>query len=104
LNERFNKYERYLKLMEENFKPNPTEEEIQVADELVPDMEALLYKNPEAVAEMFFNNDLFREYFLSQIPPEEMAKAEKIAGEQNTTIDEILKKKFAEIIEKLKAE
>jgi integrase len=98
LNERFNKYERYLKLIEEKWKPNPTEEEIQVADELVPDMEALLYKNPEAVAEMFFNNDLFQEYFLSRIPPEEMAKAEKIAKEQNTTTIEVVKKKFVEIL------
>jgi integrase len=98
LSERFNKYERYLKLIEEKWKPNPTEEEIQVADELVPDMEALLYKNPKAVAEMFFNNDIFREYFLSRIPPEEMAKAEKIAKEQNTTTIEVIKKKFAEIL------
>jgi hypothetical protein len=98
LSERFNKYERYLKLIEEKLKPNPTEEEIQVADELVPDMEALLYKNPKAVAEMFFNNDIFREYFLSRIPPEEMAKAEKIAKEQNTTTIEVIKKKFAEIL------
>ena len=104
LNERFNKYERYLKLIEEKWKPNPTEEEIQVADELVPDMEALLYNNPEAVAELFFSNEAFRNYLLSQIPPEELAKAEKIARAQDTTIDEILKKKFAEIIEKLKAE
>jgi integrase len=98
LNERFNKYERYLKLIEEKWKPNPTEEEIQVADELVPDMEALLYENPEAVADMFFNNALFKEYFLSQIPPEEMAKAEKMAKEQNTTSIEVIKKKFTELL------
>jgi peptidyl-tRNA hydrolase len=67
-------------------------------------MEALLYNNPEVVTEMFFSNEAFRNYLLSKIPPEELAKAEKIAREQNTTIDEILKKKFAEIIEKLKAE
>jgi integrase len=100
LNERFNKYERYLKLMEDNFKPNPTEAEIEVADELLPEMENLLYKNPEAVAEMFFNNELFKDYFLSRIPSEEMAKAEKMAKEQNTTTDEIIKKKFVEILKK----
>ena len=65
-------------------------------------MEALLYENPEAVTNMFFNNDLFREYFLSQIPPEEMKKAEKIAKEQNTTILEVIKKKFAEILKREK--
>jgi integrase len=102
LNERFNKYERYLKLIEENFKPNPTEEEIQVADDLLPDMETFLYKNPEAVADMFFNNDLFREYFISRIPPEEIAKADKIAKEQNTTTIEVIKKKFAEILKENK--
>jgi integrase len=102
LNERFNKYERYLKLIEENFKPNPTEEEIQAADDLIPDMETFLYKNPEAVADMFFNDDLFREYFISRIPPEEMAKAEKIAKEQNTTTIEAIKKKFAEILKENK--
>jgi len=102
LNERFNKYERYLKLMEEKWKPNPTEEEIQVADELVPDMEALLYKNPEAVADMFFDNALFREYFLSRIPPEEMAKAEEIAKEQNVATIEEIKKKFVEILKEYK--
>jgi hypothetical protein len=53
---------------------------------------------PLAVAEMFFNNALFREFFLSKIPPEEMAKAEKIAKEQNTTTIEVVKKKFAEIL------
>jgi integrase len=102
LNKRFNKYERYLKLMEEKFKPNPTEEEIQVADELVPGMETLLYKNPKAVADMFFNNAFFREYFLSRIPPEEMAKAEKIAKEQNTTTIEVIKKKFVETLKEEK--
>jgi integrase len=103
LNDRFNKYERYLKLMEDNFKPNPEEEEIQVANELLPEMEALLCENPEAITEMFFNNDLFREYFLSRIPPDEMEKAKKIAKEQNTTIIEVVKKKFIEILQKREA-
>jgi hypothetical protein len=67
-------------------------------------MEAFLYKNPEATAELFMSNSAFREYLLSRIPKEELAKAEKLAKEQNTTTDKLLKKKFAEIIEKLKAE
>jgi hypothetical protein len=60
-------------------------------------MEALLYKNPE-VADMFLNNTAFREYLLSRLPPEDKAKAEKLAKEQNTTVVEVLKKKFVELL------
>jgi hypothetical protein len=35
--------------MEDKFKPEPTEEEIQVAEKLLPKMEDLLYANPEKV-------------------------------------------------------
>jgi len=35
--------------MEDKFKPEPTEEEIQVAEKLLPKMEDLLYVNPEKV-------------------------------------------------------
>jgi integrase len=99
LTERFDKYEPYLKLMERNVKPNPPEQEIQVAEKLIPDMKYLLYKNPEAVAEIFLDNPTFREYFLSRIPPDEIAKEERIAKEQNTTNDDFLKKKFIELLE-----
>jgi len=64
--------------MEDKFKPEPTEEEIQVAEKLLPEMEDLLYKNPEKVADMFLHNKGFRELLASR-KPEEMAKAEKIA-------------------------
>jgi hypothetical protein len=86
--------------MEDKFKPEPTEEEIQVAEKLLPKMEDLLYANPEKVADVFLNTNAFRELLLSRIPPEELAKAEKIAKEQNTTTDEIIKKNFVEIIKK----
>jgi hypothetical protein len=102
LNERFNKYERYLKLMEKKFKPDPTEEEIHVAEKVLPKMEDFIYENPEEVAELFLNIPDFREYLLSRVPQEELAKAEEIAKEQNTTTDEIIKKKLVEIIEKMK--
>jgi hypothetical protein len=68
LNERFNKYEPYLKLMERNFKPNPQEKEIEVAEKLVPDMEGFLYANPEMTTELFMNNKAFRELAFSKIP------------------------------------
>ena len=83
--------------MEDKFKPEPTEEEIQVAEKLLPEMEDLLYKNPEEVADLFLNNKGFRELLTSR-KPEEMAKAEKIAKEQNTTTNEIIKKKLVEIL------
>jgi site-specific recombinase XerC len=98
LNERFNKYERYLKLLEDRFKPNPTEEQVQITEKLLPDVEDLLYKNPEKVAEMFLNNNDFRKLFLSKIPHEELAEVEKIAKEQNTTTNEILKQKLVETL------
>lgn len=69
---------------------------------LLPDLEALLYKNPEQVAGAFLNNTAFREYLLSRTPPEELAKAEKIAKEQNTTTTEIIKRKLIEILRKEK--
>lgn len=84
--------------MEDKFKPEPTEEEIQVAEKLLPEMEDVLYKNPEKVAEVFLNNNAFRELLLSRLPPEELAKAEKIAKEQNTTMEEVIKKKLVEIL------
>lgn len=84
--------------MEDKFKPEPTEEEIQVAEKLLPKMEGFLYENPETVAEMFLNNIEFRKLLLARIPQEEMAKAERIAKEQNTTIDEVMKKKLVEIL------
>ena len=102
LDERFNKYERYFKLMENKFKPEPTEEEIQIAEKLLPSMEVLLYKDPEKVAELFWNDNNFRKYAVSRIPQEEMTKAEKIAKEQNTTLNEVLRKKFVEILKKQK--
>ncbi len=102
LNERFNKYERYLRFMEENFKPNPTEQQIQVANELLPEMEDFLYKNSETTAELLINNSAFREYLLSRIPREELAQVEKIAKEQNTTSLEVIKKKFVEILKEKK--
>jgi hypothetical protein len=101
LNKRFNKYEPCMKLMENNFKPNPTEQEIQVAEKLLPSMENLLYANPEKVAELYLNDCDFRKLLLSRISPEEMAKAEKIAKEQNTTIDEIMKKKLIEVLNEI---
>ena len=100
LNDRFNKYERYFKLMENKFKPEPTEEEIQIAEKLLPSMEVLLYKDPEKVAELFWNDNNFQKYAVSRIPQEEMTKAEKIAKEQNTTLTEVLRKKFVEVLKK----
>jgi hypothetical protein len=101
LNERFNKYEPYLKLMENNFKPNPSEQEIQVAQKLLPDVENFVFANPNKIAELFTNNPSFLDYLCSRIPSEEMAKAEKLAKEQNTTKDAIIKKKFIEILNEI---
>ena len=100
LNERFNKYEPYLKLMENYFKPNPSEQEIQVAQKLLPEVETLVFADPEKVTEVFLNNPAFSELLCSRIPLEEMAKAEKMAKEQKTTIDEIIRTKFIEILKK----
>ena len=84
--------------MEDNFKPEPSEKEIQVAENLYPEIESYVYREPEKVAEIFLNNPLFRELLLSRIPKEELVKAEKLAKEQNTTTDEIIKKKLVEIL------
>jgi hypothetical protein len=36
--------------MEDNFKPNPSQQEIQVTKKLLPEMENMLYGDPEKVA------------------------------------------------------
>jgi integrase len=98
LNDRFSKYELYFKMMEDKFKPNPTKAEIQTAESLLPGLETVLYDNPDRIAEIFLSNSNFLELLTSRISPEEMAKAEKLAKEQNVSVDEIIKKKLIEII------
>ena len=100
LNERFNKYENYFKLLENKFKPYPSEEKIHAVKKLIPKMETFLYKDPEKVADLFWNDNDFRKYAVSQISQEERVDSEKIAKEQNITLDEVLRKKFIEILKK----
>ena len=100
LNERFNKYENYFKLLENKFKPYPSEEKIHAVKKLIPKMETFLYKDPEKVADLFWNDNDFRKYAVSKISQEERVDSEKIAKEQNITLDEVLRKKFIEILKK----
>jgi len=100
LNGRFNKYEKYFKLLENNVKPNPSEEEIQITEKLMPSMEAFLYKDPKKVAELFWNDNAFRKYAISKISQEELVESKKIAKEQNITLDEVLRKKFVQILKR----
>ena len=102
LNEPFNKYVPYLKLMERNFKPNPPEQEIEMTEELVPVMENMLYKNPEMIAEIFMNNKAFQRLAFSKLSKEDLAKAKSLAKEENTTVNELLKKKTIEFLKKEK--
>jgi hypothetical protein len=46
------------------------------------------------------NNDAFMELLCLKISQEEMVKVEKLAKEQNTTKDEIIKKKLIEILKR----